>query len=239
MCRDFTGGPNCDKCAEGYFGDPLYNAGCQPCPCPETNRNFARGCTVYNKRVNCICRPGYTGALCDKCMLGWYGNTDGLNGKCLTCDCDPDGVVSNECDELTGQCNCKPGITGRRCDRCNESRYILQDRECRCKFRKCIFFFKFNYKLCSFYIVCDNCTILLLDRAELIRTDLKFGVDHIDANGIPAPWPQLEKYENESHHLSHVMKDFNYAKNGIQDFNEAIIEKVHNTFYGKKGLEKT
>lgn len=157
MCRDFTGGSNCEQCAEGYFGDPLYQTGCQPCPCPETNRNFARGCTVHNKQVNCICRPGYTGALCDKCMLGWYGNTDGLNGKCLTCDCDPDGIASNECDELTGQCNCKQGITGRRCDRCIQTRHILQDRECRRKIK--INFQNFYLELKANFILILKCAI--------------------------------------------------------------------------------
>lgn len=128
-CRDFTGGPNCEVCQEGYYGNPY--TGCEPCPCPETNRNFARGCNVNKGKVSCICKPGYTGPLCDKCMLGFYGNTEGLNGKCSECDCDPDGIVSNECDEITGQCNCKPGITGRRCDRCDQSKYILQDSQCR------------------------------------------------------------------------------------------------------------
>ena len=65
-------------------------------------------------------------------MLGFYGNTEGINGKCHDCDCDPDGIVSNECDELTGQCNCKAGISGRRCDKCDQSRHILVDKECKC-----------------------------------------------------------------------------------------------------------
>lgn len=132
MCRDFTGGANCDICAEGYYGDPNYT-GCQPCPCPETHRNFARGCTVRNKVVSCVCKQGYTGHLCEKCELGFFGSTQGVDGKCSDCKCDPDGIVSNECDELTGQCNCKPGITGRRCDRCAISRHILVDRQCRGK----------------------------------------------------------------------------------------------------------
>lgn len=106
-CRDYTGGANCELCQEGYYGHP--DTGCEACPCPETNRNFARGCNVHKGKVSCICKTGYTGQLCDKCMLGFYGNTEGLNGKCSECDCDPDGIVSNECDEITGQCNCKPG----------------------------------------------------------------------------------------------------------------------------------
>lgn len=132
MCRDYAGGHNCEKCAEGYYGHP-DETGCAPCPCPETNRNFARGCTMRNNMVSCLCKTGYTGALCDKCSLGFFGKTDGIYGKCNECDCDSDGIVSNECDELTGQCNCKPGVTGRRCDRCDQSRSILQDRECKSK----------------------------------------------------------------------------------------------------------
>lgn len=135
MCRDFTGGANCENCAEGYYGDPGYT-GCKPCPCPETHRNFARGCTMHNKIVSCVCKRGYTGNLCEKCELGFFGSTEGVGAKCSDCGCNPDGIVSNECDELTGQCNCKPGITGRKCDRCAISRHILLDRQCRSKSNK-------------------------------------------------------------------------------------------------------
>lgn len=35
---------------------------------------------------------------------------------CKFCDCDPGGSYSPDCDQETGRCNCRPHVTGRRCD---------------------------------------------------------------------------------------------------------------------------
>lgn len=130
QCRENTGGAKCERCAEGFYGEP-DGIGCQSCPCPETQRNFARGCTFQRNRVSCICKPGYVGDLCEKCDVGYFGVPDSVDGSCVECDCDPNGVVSSECDHETGQCHCKEGVTGRRCDKCNEKKSILKDGHCR------------------------------------------------------------------------------------------------------------
>lgn len=54
-------------------------------------------------------------------------------GKCVPCECNPHGSVSDECHELTGQCNCRPGITGRDCSHC-QPRHILTPKGCTCKY---------------------------------------------------------------------------------------------------------
>lgn len=38
---------------------------------------------------------------------------------CLLCDCYPVGSFSRTCDRESGQCQCKPGVIGRQCDRCD------------------------------------------------------------------------------------------------------------------------
>lgn len=38
------------------------------------------------------------------------------------CECEDDGAIT--CDRVTGRCQCLPGVTGARCDRCLP-RYIL------------------------------------------------------------------------------------------------------------------
>ena len=43
-----------------------------------------------------------------------YGLIAGVG--CESCDCDPIGSLSGECDIEFGQCECKAGVTGRRCD---------------------------------------------------------------------------------------------------------------------------
>lgn len=43
---------------------------------------------------------------------------EGSDG-CLLCDCYPLGSFSRACDRDSGQCQCKPGVIGRQCDRCD------------------------------------------------------------------------------------------------------------------------
>lgn len=119
---------HCEQCAEGFYGHP--DTKCVPCPCPETNRNYATGCSVRRNEVYCVCKPGYTGPKCDKCEMGFFGILDSPLATCEPCDCNPNGIVSNECDELTGQCNCKLGVTGTRCDQCEEERHVLKENGC-------------------------------------------------------------------------------------------------------------
>lgn len=47
---------------------------------------------------------------------------------CKTCDCDPIGSRSLQCDP-SGQCPCRDNVEGRRCDRCKENKH---DREAGC-----------------------------------------------------------------------------------------------------------
>uniref|UniRef100_A0A914C176 Laminin subunit beta-1 n=1 Tax=Acrobeloides nanus TaxID=290746 RepID=A0A914C176_9BILA len=41
----------------------------------------------------------------------------------LECDCDPTGSVSGICRATGGQCECKPNVVGRRCDKCAVGTY--------------------------------------------------------------------------------------------------------------------
>ncbi|XP_008851420.1 laminin subunit beta-2 [Nannospalax galili] len=41
----------------------------------------------------------------------------------LPCQCDPQGSLSSECNPHGGQCMCKPGVVGRRCDVCATGYY--------------------------------------------------------------------------------------------------------------------
>uniref|UniRef100_A0AAX7TEQ7 Laminin, beta 2-like n=1 Tax=Astatotilapia calliptera TaxID=8154 RepID=A0AAX7TEQ7_ASTCA len=41
----------------------------------------------------------------------------------MSCECDPQGSLSGECDVVGGQCRCKPNVIGRRCDQCAPGTY--------------------------------------------------------------------------------------------------------------------
>lgn len=128
-CDANTNGVKCEKCADGFYGDPAK--GCHSCPCPETQRNFAKGCTFSRNRVSCICKPGYIGDLCENCATGYYGLPSNEGGNCTECGCNHNGSISDDCDIVTGQCKCKTGITGRKCDKCEQKRSILENGHCK------------------------------------------------------------------------------------------------------------
>ena len=145
-CTGNTGGPHCEMCAEGYYGDPEDE--CLPCPCPVPDNNHANACFQYSddtRQFQCFCKEGYTGKTCDRCDYGFFGLAGAQGGTCERCKCNPYGSVSDECHEITGQCNCRPGVTGRDCSQCKHRHVIIG-------------------KTCS---NCDDqCTGLLLNQVE-------------------------------------------------------------------------
>lgn len=55
---------------------------------------------------------------------------------CSACDC---GVASDsrQCDDQTGLCRCKAGVTGRTCNKCAAGYWNYTDDGCVCKFNIC------------------------------------------------------------------------------------------------------
>lgn len=65
----------------------------------------------------CICPPLSRGPDCQQCVpnsWGWQHRRG-----CRPCDCDHHGTFEpNKCNVYGGECQCRPGFDGRRCDRC-------------------------------------------------------------------------------------------------------------------------
>lgn len=49
---------------------------------------------------------------------------------CSPCDCDEIGSLEKFCDTDTGQCPCKIGVTGIRCDQCQDEYFNLSADGC-------------------------------------------------------------------------------------------------------------
>ncbi|XP_077077225.1 laminin subunit alpha-2 isoform X5 [Siphateles boraxobius] len=126
-CRDHTIGPNCERCAPGYYGDTSRGTAddCQPCACPllSPSNNFSPTCHVNaGGEVICDrCQPGYAGARCDRCANGYFGRPSVPGGSCQPCMCNGnlDRTAALSCDPVTGACRrCREGYGGTDCGRC-------------------------------------------------------------------------------------------------------------------------
>ncbi|XP_004673900.1 PREDICTED: laminin subunit alpha-2 isoform X2 [Condylura cristata] len=119
-------GPRCERCAEGYFGQPSVPGGsCQPCQCND-NLDFSIPGSCDSLSGSClICKPGTTGQYCELCADGYFG--DAVDAKnCQPCRCNVNGSFSEVCHTKTGQCECKPNVQGWRCDECKPETFGLQ-----------------------------------------------------------------------------------------------------------------
>lgn len=75
----------------------------------------------------CQCKERVQGRICDQCRpLYWNLSANNFHG-CEECDCFLDGTIGalDTCDTKTGQCTCKPSVTGRNCGECKDGSFDL------------------------------------------------------------------------------------------------------------------
>ncbi len=71
----------------------------------------------------CQCKVAVTGRQCTDCLPGWYGLKASNSTGCIHCNCSDIGIISNStggvssCNQDTGQCQCKPHVTGEHWDK--------------------------------------------------------------------------------------------------------------------------
>ena len=63
-----------------------------------------------------MCLLNVEGARCERCSPGYYGFDSGAG--CMPCGCNTEGSLDGLCHVDTGQCNCRPGVTGLLCNEC-------------------------------------------------------------------------------------------------------------------------
>ncbi|XP_069035717.1 laminin subunit alpha-5 isoform X1 [Lepisosteus oculatus] len=135
LCMPGYAGSKCERCAPGFYGNPMViGSSCRPCQCNDnTDPNMLFSDCDSLTGVCHGCMHNTAGPHCEICAPGYFG--DAVVAKnCTKCDCSPCGTSS--CDSHTGQCHCKPGVTGPLCDRCEESFYGYEScagcRRCDC-----------------------------------------------------------------------------------------------------------
>ncbi|XP_029698573.1 laminin subunit alpha-1 isoform X2 [Takifugu rubripes] len=143
VCEHNTCGENCNECCPGYHQQPWQPGTvregntCEKCNC----HNKATDC-FYNQTVAdlslslnihgvrrgggvCVsCLHNTAGLNCESCTDGYYRPAEVSpysDFPCVACNCDLRGSESPVCsrdDKHPGQCVCKEGFAGERCDTC-------------------------------------------------------------------------------------------------------------------------
>ncbi|XP_047244516.1 laminin subunit alpha-2 isoform X8 [Girardinichthys multiradiatus] len=117
-CQPGNTGSRCDRCSNGYYGQPALPGGsCQPCTC-NGNLDLSVPDSCDSITGQCLrCRQGYDGVTCDSCADGYYGDAITLQ-NCQPCQCHTNGSVSEVCNKENGQCQCQENVVGQKCDKC-------------------------------------------------------------------------------------------------------------------------
>ncbi|XP_051046860.1 laminin subunit alpha-1 [Phodopus roborovskii] len=207
-CRDHTAGDHCEMCAPGYYGKVIGLPGdCTPCTCPHRPPfSFSPACVLEGDsgfRCN-ACIPGYEGQYCERCSVGYHGNPRAAGGSCQKCNCSPQGSVHSDCDRASGQCVCKPGATGLRCEECLP-RHILMESDC---------------------VSCDDeCVGVLLNDLDTIGDALL----SLNLTGVyPAPYGILSGLENITKYFQRNLLKESAKKIRAEIQLEGVAEQIEN-----------
>ncbi|KAM9211075.1 netrin-3 [Dugong dugon] len=132
-CRHGTEGPDCGRCKPFYCDRPWQRAtareahACLACSCNGHTRRCRFNMELYRlsgRRSGGVClncRHNTAGRHCHYCREGFYrdlGRALSDRRVCRACDCHPVGAAGKTCNQTTGQCPCKDGVTGLTCNRC-------------------------------------------------------------------------------------------------------------------------
>uniref|UniRef100_A0A8U7NF65 Laminin subunit alpha 4 n=1 Tax=Corvus moneduloides TaxID=1196302 RepID=A0A8U7NF65_CORMO len=108
VCKENYAGPNCERCAPGYYGNPLLiGSTCKKCDCngnSDPNLIFEDCDEVTGQCRNCLHHT--SGFKCERCAPGYYGDAR-LAKNCTACSCG-----GRMCDSQTGEC------LADSCDKC-------------------------------------------------------------------------------------------------------------------------
>uniref|UniRef100_A0A8D2L991 Netrin-1 n=1 Tax=Varanus komodoensis TaxID=61221 RepID=A0A8D2L991_VARKO len=132
-CRHNTAGPECDTCKAFYWDRPWQRATpkdaheCVACDCNLHSHRCRFSMELFElsgRRSGGIClncRHHTAGRHCQYCQPGFrrdFSRPITSSKACKACQCHPIGAAGAICNQTTGQCHCKNGVTGLTCNRC-------------------------------------------------------------------------------------------------------------------------
>ncbi|KAJ8416638.1 hypothetical protein AAFF_G00325160 [Aldrovandia affinis] len=133
QCEHHTAGPDCDACQPFYCDRPWQRATptqphpCIPCECNGHSLKCRFSMEVFQQSGRrsggvCLkCSHHTTGRHCQYCQNGYtrdHSRPMAHRKACRPCQCHPMGAVGRWCNQTSGQCLCRDGVTGVRCNRC-------------------------------------------------------------------------------------------------------------------------
>lgn len=133
VCEHHTAGPDCDVCEDFYFDRPWHRATptnpnpCITCECNGHSNKCRFSMEVFQQSgrrsggVCQKCRHHTAGRHCQYCQSGYtrdHSKPLSHRKACQPCQCHPLGAVGRWCNQTSGQCMCREGVTGLRCNRC-------------------------------------------------------------------------------------------------------------------------
>ncbi|GLV44458.1 starry night [Carabus blaptoides fortunei] len=98
-------------CPSGWWGYPV----CGPCNCDVT-AGYNPDCDKISGE--CRCKENHWRPTLKSTGINLSGKAIAKRNACLPCDCYATGSFSPQCDLETGQCRCRSGVIGQRCDSC-------------------------------------------------------------------------------------------------------------------------
>ncbi|CAO2632914.1 NTN5 [Lemmus lemmus] len=132
-CRHHTTGPGCESCRPSHRdwpwrpATPQHPHACLPCSCNQ----HARRCRFNSELFRLSggrsggvcerCRHHTAGRHCHYCQPGfWRDPSQPITSHkaCRACQCHPIGATGGMCNQTSGQCSCKLGVTGLTCSHC-------------------------------------------------------------------------------------------------------------------------
>ena len=97
-----------------YYNLSIDNQlGCSQCNCDLFG---SMGANCDTNTGQCECRENTQSLNCDQCKPGLFNIMAGTMDGCQECECDVGGALSPICNGWSGQCECRVGATGRRCN---------------------------------------------------------------------------------------------------------------------------